>query len=111
MADGQILSTLNVFADLIIFEMDAAKPACCELVKEAEESNENTQQNRLKPQLLESLPVNIKKGQWQQQEPRLESQCSKTKSVFLCQCCVTPAERHTVLVVCSPASRGTCPRK
>lgn len=55
-------STLNVIADLISFEMDAAKPACCELVKEAEESTENAQQNRLKPQLLESLPVNIEKG-------------------------------------------------
>lgn len=46
--------------------------ACCERVKEAEESDEDTQQNGLKPvqkehwwlnpQLIENLPVNIKKG-------------------------------------------------
>ncbi len=56
-------------------ETDAHKPACCELVKdsaEAEESSENTEQNGLKapreehwwldPQLIQNLPVNIKKG-------------------------------------------------
>ncbi|XP_035521264.1 patatin-like phospholipase domain-containing protein 2 isoform X2 [Morone saxatilis] len=56
-------------------ETDATKPACCELVKEpteAEESNENTQLDALKPpqeahgwldpKLIENLPVNIKKA-------------------------------------------------
>lgn len=52
--------------------MFAARPACCQLVKEAEETNENTQQDGLKPaqkehswldpQLIEKLPVNIRKG-------------------------------------------------
>ncbi|KAM9352304.1 patatin-like phospholipase domain-containing protein 2 [Symphorus nematophorus] len=50
-------------------ETDAPKPACCELVKE---TSDNTQQNGLKapqdehrwldPQLIEHLPVNIKKA-------------------------------------------------
>ncbi|XP_037622416.1 patatin-like phospholipase domain-containing protein 2 [Sebastes umbrosus] len=58
-------------------EMDAPKPACCEVVRvkesdEAEESDENTQQDGTKPhqeehrwldpQLIENLPVNIKKA-------------------------------------------------
>lgn len=55
-------------------EMDAPKPACCELVKksaESEASNESTQQNGLEPpqeehcwldpQLIEHLPANLKK--------------------------------------------------
>lgn len=57
-------------------EMDAPKPACCELARESdevEESNESTQKNELRPpedkhwwldpQLIEELPVNVKKGE------------------------------------------------
>lgn len=54
-------------------EMRVLRPACCELVKHvAEESNEKTPQNQQKlhqkahvwldPQLIENLPVNLKKG-------------------------------------------------
>ncbi|XP_030282212.1 patatin-like phospholipase domain-containing protein 2 [Sparus aurata] len=56
-------------------EMDAPKPACCELARESdevEESNESTQKNELRPpedkhwwldpQLIEELPVNVKKA-------------------------------------------------
>ncbi|XP_018541203.1 patatin-like phospholipase domain-containing protein 2 [Lates calcarifer] len=55
-------------------ETDSPRPVCCELAEEqarAEESNKNTQQNGLKPpqrehfwlnpQLIENLPVNIRK--------------------------------------------------
>lgn len=52
--------------------MDTSKPVCCELAKEqaeAEESNEETQQSGpedehwwLDLQLIERLPVNLKKG-------------------------------------------------
>lgn len=56
-------------------ETDSPKPACCELVKksaEGEASNESIEHNGLEPpqeehwwldtQLIEHLPVNIKKG-------------------------------------------------
>ncbi|XP_070686530.1 patatin-like phospholipase domain-containing protein 2 [Pempheris klunzingeri] len=49
-------------------EMDAPKPACCELAKDSVEAEENTQQGGRKPphgwldpRLIENLPVNIKK--------------------------------------------------
>lgn len=59
-----------------VLETDSPRVACCELLKEradAEESRENTQQNGLRPpqaehlwldpQLVERLPVHIRRGE------------------------------------------------
>lgn len=72
-----ITDLISTECPLRSLETDAPKPACCEVVRvkesdEAEESDENTQQDGMKPhqeehrwldpQLIENLPVNIKKG-------------------------------------------------
>lgn len=79
-------------------DMVATKP-CCEEVTES--NKKNPVQNRhqwLDPQLIEKLPVPIKRGE--------SSRCGDADvggdvtAVCLCQCCVKPAGKHRVLLVC-----------
>lgn len=74
--------------------MVATKP-CCEEVTESSEENRH---QWLEPQLIEKLPVSIKRGEgrrWGESDGG-----GDVTAVCLCQCCVTPAGRCRVLLVC-----------